>query len=107
VGIAQLAHAVGESIFCRVATWLIPNDVGEDLLSKVKDFSRSQAVTYNDNISETVLDQCLNCSKITRGVRGGSRIGCWGQRRAEGADVGEVWEGVSPFQPTRRSGGAS
>jgi len=25
-------------------------------LSKVKDFSRSQAVTYNDNISETVLD---------------------------------------------------
>jgi len=37
-------------------TWIFQNDFGEDLLSKVKDFSRSQAVTYNDNISETVLD---------------------------------------------------
>ena len=40
-----------------VVTQLFPNDFGEDLLSKVKDFSRSRVVTYNDNISETVLDR--------------------------------------------------
>jgi len=36
---------------------LIPDDFGEDLLSEVKDFSRSQAVIYIDNILETVLDR--------------------------------------------------
>jgi len=36
--------------------WLFLNDSGEDLLSKMKDFSMSQAVTYSD-ISETVLDR--------------------------------------------------
>jgi len=40
--------------------WLFPNDFVEDLLSKEKDFLRSQSVTYNDNISEMVPDRFNN-----------------------------------------------
>ena len=41
VGIAQLAYAACESIFCH-EVWRSAKDFGDDLLSKVKDFSRSQ-----------------------------------------------------------------
>jgi len=36
---------------------LFPDDVWEDMFSKVNDISKSQVVTHNDNILETVLDR--------------------------------------------------
>jgi len=46
--IVQLAHAAGECILRHggYRDVLFPNYFGKDLLSKMKDFSRLQAVTY-------------------------------------------------------------
>jgi len=53
-----IAHAAGESILCmRGGEAALPKLIQDSLLSNVKDFSRSQSVTYTGKVIISMLDE--------------------------------------------------